>query len=1075
MPERIYKLQPDRTLALRGFDTFASAASIHSASPAGFTISGTFRDPADFAVAVLYDADNYYDHPLVKYLPDFNFSGLTLSFNYRYSDGVQPVDSPKYNWIDWATLDCALASGSTASIPLFDHSMLTTAGGAYTAASGTFNLTTSSQVQPGDSLAIWYGNIAFPYTAPNTYPTTATFNFYAGSVGAVHSITINGATYSTTEISGDSSAAVAARLASVVSDPYCTATAGSYMVTLAIKAGQEGQMITVSASDDNGGATLYSSSPTVAAAALAAEINGATNWAASNSLYALMASASGPALTITAAQYGTVSVAGSTVTWVSGTRFGGISSGATILLAGTPYQVSSVQSPTALTLTSAAATATGIQYVAARGGRDGNLISLYATAPASTLNVSASTVALTGGSSDATWNCTLDFTALAIDQLRQCWLTFAPSLSNGTSYTATEWQVVFSNWTLIGAEATKALTVAGPGSIRIEEDDSACTFHGAWTLADSSTGWYSQYYATASTDATATVTINYSCQFPHDLWIGTSLYTDRATVNISVDGVAQTPLNCALNTGSPVISRRKIATGITAGAHTVVIAKQDTNPFYFDFLEAAVASDVPDALTPRTNVSPAIDFDTDHAYKLSPARLMWIYDKLGYAGPMNEYLGVFWWNERTATGLTYSSSQVTFAGTYAAADAVILTLNGTDIGKSVFAGDTANTIAAHFAMLINATFTGVWASAASGVLTITGRSPASAYSVSITVKTLTSAHGTATVSTITATGSYDPSNFVTNDTTSQPLNRAARDWHADFYALCAARSLAVTTACSMELVYPPSGYAAKFANGTAVSTATGFGTIVSNHCAIGSPKMLAYQKSVYRSIAALQQAAGLTPRVQYGEFLWWYFAGSGTGMAFYDADTTAAALTALGRPLASFNTPADDPTINSSADAIFLRNRLRDHVSALVSDIRSAYPTVQCEVLWPYDVNYPATLSDGLGGQLNRFINLPVEWQTQATSGLDRMKVEALAFSSGLRNLNLSAEAINLFPGFGWARNLVTYLLPVFGQGTPWEKELALVWAAGLQNANFWALDHICLYGLDVPEGAPDRRSLSMG
>ena len=81
MPETIYKLQPDRTVYLRGFNTFAAAASIHSASPAGFTVSGTFRDPADFAVAVLYDADNYYEHPLIKYLPDFNLAGLTLNFD----------------------------------------------------------------------------------------------------------------------------------------------------------------------------------------------------------------------------------------------------------------------------------------------------------------------------------------------------------------------------------------------------------------------------------------------------------------------------------------------------------------------------------------------------------------------------------------------------------------------------------------------------------------------------------------------------------------------------------------------------------------------------------------------------------------------------------------------------------------------------------------------------------------------------------------------------------------------------------------------------------------------------------
>ena len=71
MSERINKLQPDRTLSLRGFDSFASAAAIHSASPTGFTVSGTFRDPADFAVAVLYDADTRNRYiPLLNISPD---------------------------------------------------------------------------------------------------------------------------------------------------------------------------------------------------------------------------------------------------------------------------------------------------------------------------------------------------------------------------------------------------------------------------------------------------------------------------------------------------------------------------------------------------------------------------------------------------------------------------------------------------------------------------------------------------------------------------------------------------------------------------------------------------------------------------------------------------------------------------------------------------------------------------------------------------------------------------------------------------------------------------------------------
>ena len=47
--ERIHKLQPDRTIQLRGFDHLGAAAAMHSATAQGFTVSGVFRDAADFA------------------------------------------------------------------------------------------------------------------------------------------------------------------------------------------------------------------------------------------------------------------------------------------------------------------------------------------------------------------------------------------------------------------------------------------------------------------------------------------------------------------------------------------------------------------------------------------------------------------------------------------------------------------------------------------------------------------------------------------------------------------------------------------------------------------------------------------------------------------------------------------------------------------------------------------------------------------------------------------------------------------------------------------------------------------
>ncbi len=1075
MPQRINKLQPDRTIALRGFDTYAAAASIHSASPTGFTVSGTFRDPADFAVAVLYDADNFYEHPSIKYLPDFNFSGLTLTFDLNYTDGVQPIDSPKFNWIDWATLDCVLADGATAQVRLFDNAM--PVGSDFHAASAAVNVVAGNGgIQPFDRITLWFQNLAFDYIVP-AGNSIVQFAFFAGGTGAAHTITVAGRAYTYTESNpaGESSADVASGLGTAISaagDSDVIATVSENIVTLSVQLARAGSSFDVSASDGNGSASMLLLTPALVAEQIAGEVNGA-NWISANTTHALMASNTGSAITLTAARYGSVNVAGTVVTWVSGSRFPGILPGSTIFIAGATYAVASVQSPTQLTLTAAAPTATGVPYTAPRGGRDGNLLQLYALAKTSTLAFDKNQFQLSGASSAVTWNCSLDFTGLGVSQIRQAWLTFAPSLMLAP-YTATEWQAIFSNWTLSGPVSTQALSVAGPGSVRIEEDDKACVYTGKWNVES---GFYSRYFAIATSDTSATVTVTYNCQFRHNLYIGTSLYVDRGTAGIRLDGDTETTLNCYLNTGSAVVTRRIVRSSVAAGTHTVVIRLAEAGVFYFDFLEAAVVSDVPDALTPRAGISPALDFDTDHTYKLSPARIMWIMDQLGYAGPMNEYLGVFWWNERVLSGGSVSTAQITFTGTFAGGDTIFLNLNGTVLGKTVFPADTLTTIANHFAAYINSAFVGAYASAAvsddAAVLTITGRSPAPAYNLTLSI-TETSAGGEATITQEPGTGVYGT--WVVDGAANPPLNRATRDWHADFYSQCSARSREVVTACSMELVNPPAGYEALFpdANRTPVSTATGFGSLSSTQCAVGNTQFLAYQKSVYRAIVALQVAAGLSPSVQYGEFLWWYFAAPGGGMGYYDDETMEAAQTALGRPLHVFATPNDDPAVNGGADAIFLRNRLRDHVAALVADIRSAYPTVKCEVLWPYDVNYPIPVPVNApyeGGRLNYFVNLPVEWKTPATSGLDTMKIEALAFASGMRNLNLSREAVELFQGFGWPPSSLRYLVPVFGSADPWHRELALARGAGINTNNLWAFDHVCLFDLAVPEPALERRS----
>jgi hypothetical protein len=1070
MPERIHKLQPDRTLSLRGFNTFAAAASIHDASPTGFEISGIFRDPADFAVAVLYDADNFFEHPSIKYLPDFNFAGLTLDFSLLYTDSAQPIDSPKYNWIDWATLDVIRADGTTANIPLWDNATL--AGADFPAASATVTVVATG-LQPFDRVTLWYENLAFDYTAPGGLTGTAAWFFQAA--GTTAAITVGSTTYTYNVIApgGEDAATIAAGVAAAAAaDPLVAFTTPAGVLTFQSKV-NTGLSVLVS-----GYSLWLITDPPAAFIAnkIVSQINGC-DWVAANTTHGLLAAIDGTpgvsaTFTVTAARYGSVNAAGTSVNWLSGTKFAGLTAGSPFMIAGTTYSVASIQSPILLTLTTAAASGS---YLAPRGGRDGNMIQLYtlATSP-STTSFDQLQYQLSGGSSAVTWNISLDFTALGIDSIRQCWLTFAPSLTDGAAYSATEWLATFSNWQLNEANGfgfANTLQVAGPGSVRIEENDAACSFTGTWTRES---GFYSKYFAKAASVVNDSVTIAYTCQFTHNLYIGTSLYSDRGVAGIQLDGDTETLLDCRVNTASAIVTRRLLRSSVAPGSHTAVIRIQQAGIVYFDFLEAAVLSDVPDALAPRPNISPALDFDTNHTFMLPPSRVLWILNQLGYAGPINEYLGVFWWNQRIASGATLSTAQVTFAGLFASGDSIILTFNppgGAQLGKTVFPTDTPGTIANHFAAYINSSLIGAWASATSdGVLTLTSRSQGAAWDLALSVQ-VTSVTGSAVVTPALPPAGIFPQ-WIIDDAATPPINRAVRDWHADFYAQCAARRLAVVTSCSMELVNPPAGFVARFPNGNPVSTATGFGNLNSSQCAIGAANMLAYQKAVYSNIAQLQSTAGLTPSVQYGEFLWWYFPDpAGSGMAYYDTETAAAALTALGRPLHTFMTPNDDPALNGSADALFLRNRLRDHLSALEADIRSAFPTVKCELLWPYDVNYPTPVG-GVGGQLNRFVNLPVEWQVQSTSGLDTLKVEAFAFATSLRDLNLARQAVDLFPNFGWPRSLLRYLVPVFGIADPWERELALVWAAGLPLANLWAFDHVCLFNLRVPEHPLERRSI---
>src|SRR5271157_1319059 len=100
----ISKLQPHRSMYLRGFDRRGAAASLHNASAGGFTTSGYWSDQADFAVCVLFDADDQFGHLYTsRYLPDFSLAGVTLDFDLAITSAQNPV-SRKYQSVPWGAM-----------------------------------------------------------------------------------------------------------------------------------------------------------------------------------------------------------------------------------------------------------------------------------------------------------------------------------------------------------------------------------------------------------------------------------------------------------------------------------------------------------------------------------------------------------------------------------------------------------------------------------------------------------------------------------------------------------------------------------------------------------------------------------------------------------------------------------------------------------------------------------------------------------------------------------------------------------------------------------------------------------
>ena len=144
---------------LRGFDRRGCAASLNNASASGFTVSGVFSDQADFAVLVLFDADDQFGHLFTtKYLPDFSLSGVTLDFDLAITNAQNPV-SRKFQSVPWGALSYITKSETPGTISLLP--MATSATG-MAAASQTFTVNGTPALYDRVDL-VYLSNIVYDY------------------------------------------------------------------------------------------------------------------------------------------------------------------------------------------------------------------------------------------------------------------------------------------------------------------------------------------------------------------------------------------------------------------------------------------------------------------------------------------------------------------------------------------------------------------------------------------------------------------------------------------------------------------------------------------------------------------------------------------------------------------------------------------------------------------------------------------------------------------------------------------------------------------------------------------------
>lgn len=710
-------------------------------------------------------------------------------------------------------------------------------------------------------------------------------------------------------------------------------------------------------------------------------------------------------------------------------------------------------------------------------GANGNRIGVYSYVSGSqTEQWDAPSKQFSGGTSPSQWQVTLPFASLAdpvlgvipANSIRKLRWTYAADLQAG-AFVRSEFQVVVSNWTVSGTG--QGYSVAGPGSQRIEDDSSQVQYTGMWT---SEGGNYSGGLIHSTSVPQSTVSCTYSFSQNHSLYLGTRLIDAGTLISVVVDGGP--PLSVDLSVPGEDVLIRSLLGQFGSGTHTMTATHDGENGtyFYFDFLEVAVPTTTLPTETSELKLTAATDWDTLQSQALAPERTAWMIYSLGFQARVNHYVGALWFYELTCVGQQYASAAIIFSGSPDPNQItqIILGTYGqpsstdTTIEHLNLIGDTTETLATAFALLLNGGYTGVWAQAAGSQLTIYSRSmgiegntitiATSANTTNLTIAIT----GTGTTSGVTTFSGGVDGNWYTDLEAMPPLNRAVRDWSQSYFQALNGYGFDATASFSMELgngdPSASAGIAQVYPDGVAVIVSTP--ALQTNF----SPASAAFWQQVHLDMATVMTAAGLVPYLQFGEVQWWYFPDDGSGMPFYDAYTTSTFQAQYGRAMTVITSNTVDPS-TIPQEASFLPGLIGSFTAQIRSFVRATYPNCRFEVLYPPDVNdYPLT----------RVVNYPNSDWTPAN--LNCLKTESFTYTYG-RNLDLSLQSMNSVNSLGFTPSQRSHLVGVSDPTTAWLKEIRLAEGNGFESVVLFALDQLCLVGYSLPLSRGARRSVRLG